>query len=89
MSDQENIQINADIHNLELYSDNYPFRLSLRIKNFQDQSEFKKLPQKVLIPEMDLATDNAVMIAVASFIQSFYKKAEINPDIKADGNLSL
>ena len=43
MSDnQEEIIIESNVRNLELYSDQHPFRLSLRIKNFQDQSEYKK-----------------------------------------------
>ena len=40
MSDDVNIQSN--VKNLELYSDNYPFRLSLRIRNFESESEYKK-----------------------------------------------
>lgn len=36
----DNIKSNVD--GLELYSDNYPFRLPLRIKNFENETEFKK-----------------------------------------------
>jgi N6-L-threonylcarbamoyladenine synthase len=52
--------------------------LTLNDKNF-----------KVLIPEMNLTTDNAVMIAFAGFISQFKKQAEINPLIIAQGNLEL
>ena len=35
-------EIKSNVESLELYSDNYPFRLSLRIKNFENESEYKK-----------------------------------------------
>ena len=35
-------KINSNIEGLELYSDNYPFRLPLRIKNFNTEAEFMK-----------------------------------------------
>ena len=41
MENQET-EIKSNIKNLELYSDNYPFRLSLRIKNFENEAEYKK-----------------------------------------------
>lgn len=34
--------IQSNVEGLELYSDNYPFRLSLRIKNFENESEYKR-----------------------------------------------
>ncbi len=40
MSDE--IRIESNIKNLELYSNNHPFRLSLRIRNFESESEYKK-----------------------------------------------
>jgi N6-L-threonylcarbamoyladenine synthase len=43
----------------------------------------------VFVPERELSTDNAVMIAIASFLKSFAVKPEINPEIKASGNLKL
>jgi hypothetical protein len=36
------VEIKSNIENLELYSDNYPFRLSLRIRNFPNESDYKK-----------------------------------------------
>lgn len=41
MSDAD-LNINSNIENLELYSDNYPFRLSLRVDNFENEAEYKK-----------------------------------------------
>jgi len=38
----EDINIQSNVENLELYSDNYPFRLSLRIRSFEGESEYKK-----------------------------------------------
>jgi len=35
-------EIKSNVENLELYSDNYPFRLSLRIRNFENETEYKK-----------------------------------------------
>ena len=35
-------EIKSNVHNMELYSDNYPFRLSLRISNFESESEYVK-----------------------------------------------
>jgi len=38
----ENTDVKSNVDGLELYSDNYPFRLPLKIKNFENESEFKK-----------------------------------------------
>lgn len=38
----ENINIFSNVQNLELYSDSYPFRLSLEISNFENDAEYKK-----------------------------------------------
>jgi hypothetical protein len=38
----EDVTVNSNIENLELYSDSYPFRLSLRTSNFENESEYKK-----------------------------------------------
>jgi len=38
----EEINIDSNIENLELYSENYPFRLPLRISNFENEAEYKK-----------------------------------------------
>ena len=35
-------EVKSNIHNMELYSDNYPFRLSLRINNFETEAEYVK-----------------------------------------------
>lgn len=37
-----NIEIKSNEENSELYSDNYPFRLPLRIKSFENETEFIK-----------------------------------------------
>ena len=44
---------------------------------------------KVLIPDRNLSTDNAVMIAITGFLRSFQKKPEICPEIRANGNLKI
>jgi len=38
----ETFQIHSDVKNLELYSDEYPFKLSLRIRNFTEESSYLK-----------------------------------------------
>lgn len=42
MEDKKDVEVQANVEGLELYSDNYPFRLSLRIGNFENESEYKK-----------------------------------------------
>ena len=39
MSDEP---VKSNVENLQLYSENYPFSLSLRIKNFENESSYKK-----------------------------------------------
>ena len=39
--EQEN-EIKSNVEKLELYSDNYPFNLSLRIQNFEGEAEYNK-----------------------------------------------
>jgi hypothetical protein len=41
-SNEENINIFSNVESLELYSDSHPFRLSLRIENFDSETEYKK-----------------------------------------------
>jgi len=41
-----------------------------------------------LFPDLADSTDNAQMIACAGYLKSFQTKPEINPEIKAEGNLS-
>lgn len=43
----------------------------------------------LLLPNLELSTDNATMIAVAAYFRSLTKTFKINPKIKAEGNLSL
>lgn len=38
----DEIKVESNVKNLELYSDNYPFRLSLRITNFDSETSYKK-----------------------------------------------
>jgi hypothetical protein len=38
----EDVTVKSNVENLELYSDNYPFRLTLRINNFENEAEYKK-----------------------------------------------
>jgi N6-L-threonylcarbamoyladenine synthase len=62
------------------------------IANTEIRQKFLKLNNdffKVYIPEMSLATDNAVMIAFAGYLSQFKTAPTINPDIKAEGNLRL
>jgi N6-L-threonylcarbamoyladenine synthase len=62
------------------------------IANTEIRQKFMKLNNdffKVFIPEMSLATDNAIMIAFAGYISQFKNTPAINLDIKAEGNLRL
>ena len=45
MDNETTIESNEE--NLELYSNEYPFKLSLRIKNFNDDAEYKKFIKSV------------------------------------------
>jgi len=38
----EKFEIHSDVENLELYTDDYPFKLSLRIRNFTEESSYMK-----------------------------------------------
>jgi len=38
----KNTKINSEVDGLELYSDQYPFRLSLRISNFESEADYVK-----------------------------------------------
>ena len=35
-------EVKSNVENLELYSDAFPFRLALRIKNFENEGDYKK-----------------------------------------------
>ena len=59
------------------------------IANKHIRETFAKLDTEVSVPEFELATDNAIMIAMAGYIKSFRNKGEIFPEIKAEGNLKL
>lgn len=39
---KDEIEVKSNVESLELYSDNYPFSLSLRISNFESEGEYKK-----------------------------------------------
>ncbi len=39
---KEEVEVKSNVESLELYSDNYPFSLSLRIGNFENESDYKK-----------------------------------------------
>ena len=39
---REEVEVKSNVESLELYSDNYPFSLSLRISNFENESDYKK-----------------------------------------------
>ncbi len=39
---KDEIEVKSNVESLELYSDNYPFSLSLRINNFENESDYKK-----------------------------------------------
>jgi len=40
-------ELKSNVENLELYSDNHPFRLSLRIKTFESEAEYTKFIRNV------------------------------------------
>ena len=40
--DVQNNEIKSNVERLELYSDNYPFNLSLRVKTFESEAEYNK-----------------------------------------------
>jgi len=39
---KDELEVKSNVESLELYSDNYPFSLSLRISNFESESDYKK-----------------------------------------------
>lgn len=45
MVSESNVQSNVE--NLELYSDSFPFRLALKIRNFENEAEYKKYLKNV------------------------------------------
>jgi N6-L-threonylcarbamoyladenine synthase len=59
------------------------------IANQHIRDTFSQLDIEVSVPEFELATDNAVMIAMAGYIKSFRCDPEIFPEIKAEGNLKF
>jgi hypothetical protein len=42
MEEDKDVTIKSNVERLELYSDNYPFNLSLRIQTFQGEAEYNK-----------------------------------------------
>lgn len=41
-SKEQDVSVKSNVEGLELYSDSYPFRLSLRINNFENEGDYKK-----------------------------------------------
>jgi len=44
---EQEAAIQCDSDNLEIYADNHPFRLSLRVKTFESEADFNKFVKKV------------------------------------------
>lgn len=44
---KDEIEVKSNVEDLQLYSDNYPFSLSLRISNFENESDYKKFVKNV------------------------------------------
>jgi len=44
---EQEAAIQCDSDNLEIYADNHPFRLSLRVKTFESEADFNKFIKKV------------------------------------------
>ena len=42
IKDPKQFEIHSDVQNLELYTDDYPFKLSLRIRNFTEEASYLK-----------------------------------------------
>jgi len=42
MNLNDEVEVKSNVESLELYSDNYPFSLSLRIRNFENEADYKK-----------------------------------------------
>ena len=63
------------------------------IANTYIRSELQKVAAQedvaIYFPNKELSTDNAVMIAMAAYLQQFDTDVVVNPTIKAEGNLSL
>lgn len=65
-------------------------------KSFKETFEKNFPDMEILVPNKDLSTDNALMIAVAGYMSAFHNQKKIlEPDgrkikaLRADGNLSL
>jgi len=58
-------------------------------KRLKDELQKQHPETRLLLPEINLSTDNATMIAIASYFRSLTKTFKVNPKIKAEGNLSL
>lgn len=39
---EEEIEVKSNVERLEMYSDNYPFNLSLRIRSFENEADYNK-----------------------------------------------
>jgi N6-L-threonylcarbamoyladenine synthase len=56
---------------------------------FSQSLSIERLDTALLIPELNLATDNATMIAMAAYLRTQREQFGIGTKIKADGNLAL
>lgn len=56
-------------------------------ENLQKVGDDRGIP--VLFPTTELSTDNAVMIGIAGYLKSHREKPVVNPEIVAEGKLSL
>ncbi len=59
------------------------------IANKHIRQTFSNLEVNVYVPEFEMATDNAVMIAMAGYLKSLRSNPKIFPSIEAEGNLKL
>ena len=56
-------------------------------ENLTKLTESRNIP--IFLPGQGLSTDNAVMIAMAAYLNTFNTEVKVNPEITANGNLSL
>jgi N6-L-threonylcarbamoyladenine synthase len=58
------------------------------VANKHIREKLNELDIRVYYPEFEDCTDNAQMIAATAYIKSFQEKPSVNPNIKAEGNLT-
>ena len=74
-------EIKSNEENSELYSDNYPFRLPLRIKNFENETEFIKFAkncEKLLRMSLEYKDWRAYILDVLQFNTCVITKERID-----------